>query len=186
MRQSRKAGLFDRGVKWVKYRYVYQLVKDLTGYTLSDWEIIETGTTQSGTSSFFGYDSYGIIMMSENNAPYCEAHYDFYLGRRDAISQLSPGTVYDKDYSPRLDRSVLAKTTVCSDGSYTISHQVLTSNYTNERYEYRVYTRIGFLRAAEGEYPDAKNGFTYVKTTDDGFTIMKDSNDKYYAYAKVE
>ena len=51
---------------------------------------------------------------------------------------------------------------------------------------YTVDEEIGAVFAAEGEYPDTENGYTYV-TISDGYTIMKDpSTGKYYAYLQEE
>lgn len=53
---------------------------------------------------------------------------------------------------------------------------------------YSIGGKLGTVRAANGEYPDADNGYTYITTayrTEGTFTIMRSSSNDYYAYLKV-
>ena len=172
MRHSRKAGLLNRGVMWIKHEC--DIYTEIDGYEVHQyaWKTIESGTNESIRRT--GYSLLPRIVWS---AYYGRYIYDQQGEQRD-ISVHEPGTIYIC-----IDPETVQMITVNTSGSYSIKEQEIS---TTPRYRdaYDIFQAIGSVRASDGEYPDAKNGYTYV-TIYDGYTIMNDNGD-YYAYKEAD
>lgn len=171
MRLSRKAGLLACGIRWIKYECTMKKVPDGTyDFGQSQWELTSSG--QDANYYVQGYSDYNI----EWNAT--RKRYEYIpAGTQAHATPAEPGTVY------YIEPTTIEQTTVTRSGSYAVySRDLLTVPHYNV--EYIAGDKIGYVKAASGDYPDAKNGYTYV-TEYDGYTIMKDGNGKYFAYKKA-
>ena len=168
---SRRGGLLSYGAAWDKYNYNFQVVKDLTGYKLSDWVTLGSGTFEGEWS---GHTSYKFEIV-----PHPSEHYDRYqfkaAGAGITVSKANPGTVYN------VDNLSLVRVTIDSEGNYTSERQTIESTYTNETWEWFVGNRIGVVRAKEGTYPDEGRSYSYY-TTEGDYIIMESPDKAKYAY----
>lgn len=163
MRLSRKAGLLACGIRWIKYACTRTGTQDgyVAGYTE---ETMAYGTNPSvwfqGTPGFkITWDGTKYVYEA--------------VGNDSRVDVDNPGTVYI------VRGTTMECYTVWSIGWYEIELCTLET-LPNYVYEYSVGDKIGSVRAAEGEYPDEKNGYIYVATSDE-YTIMKYAG-QYYAY----
>lgn len=168
MRLSRKAGLLTCGVKWIKYACTrkYELVGRYPE-NISGWERVDSGVDL--TARFEGYSSFGYAWDATTGQYIYEGTGNWTYCSLDHIASvyIAEGTT--------LYRWSMQTTGFWEKNKLTCR----TVNYYDYRYDHG--DKIGSVRAAEGEYPDAKNGYTYVTTTD-GYTIMTDGYGNYYAY----
>ncbi len=168
MRISRKAGLLDLRVRWVKHDCArHQVGTGAYENGQSVWQLIESG--KDANIWFQGTKGYEITW---DGSKYVYAP----SGADTSVSASNPGTVY------QANGTMLERYTVSSDGGYSVRTCTL---YTYPIYEvsYSVGDKIGAVRAEEGEYPDANKGYTYV-TTEGEYTIMRDADKNYFAYIK--
>lgn len=175
MRLSRKAGLLAGSIRWVKYRCA-QGIERQTWYEL--WPAANHGIIESGTDvegQWQGYTGYSVEL---NDAGYAYVYVS--NGIVGGVDATNPGTVYEigaTGVTPYLDTI-----TVDSSGNYTVHRKYL---YTQYYYKYTIdYSKEWYVRAADGEWPDADIGYTYEGTYN-GYTIMYARGAEYYAYAKV-
>lgn len=168
MRLSRKAGLLACGVRWVKYNCTKK-----TNTTGSHYLGVQNTVSQGwdddeyfqGLSSYTFNQTAGTVYAS---------------GDQSFTDKNHPGVVYEDDGSGK----TIYGYSVRSDGFWHIFRRDVKYETTTTT----TYTRdglVGTVRAAEGEYPDAKKGYTYV-TVYDGLTIMEDGAGNYYAYVQIE
>ncbi len=169
MRQSRRAGLVARYVRWEKYTCRRSRVQSGYSYYQTDWVTDESG--KNADIYVQGSTDYEIVF---SGGQYIYA----YAGDQSYVSAEEPGAVYD------VAGTKLYKMTVFgSDGSYRFEHRsVVTSPMCLDVYS--VESLVGTALASDGAYPDEGKGYTYV-TTEDEYTIMKDGDDNYFAYLKL-
>ena len=169
MRLSRKAGLYARGIRWLKYQCVIEKV--FTG----DYDWYQTGMRHESSGGnaadihlrFWGYTDYS-IQWDGDQYIYVPA------GEQKAVTAEQPGTVYE------IEGTTLYIDNVNQYGSYYVYSRELITEPVYED-EYLIGDLISQVRAKKDTYPDEKNGYTYV-TEYDGYTIMKDGKGKFYAY----
>lgn len=171
MRKSRKAGLFDRGVKWIKYACTrkYELVGRYPE-NIGGWERVSSGT--DATARFEGWSDFDYKWDTDTSQYIYEGTGFWTYCTVDHIE-----SVYIADGTS------LYRWSMQTTGFW--EKEKLTCRTCN-MYDYRYYPgdKIGFVRAVEGEYPSAKNGYTYVATKDK-YTIMTDGAGNYYAYKRA-
>ena len=164
---SRKAGLLTFGVRWTKYNCTRKT--NTTGsYVLGAQNTLSQGWDDQqyfqGFSSYTWNRTLGTVYAT---------------GNQSFVDKDHPGVVYEDDGTGKTLYGYAAR----GDGFWhTFSKTVKYETETTI-----TYTRgglVGTVRAAEGEYPDAKKGYAYV-TVYSGYTIMKDSAGNYYAYLKA-
>lgn len=155
------------GVRWTKYNCTKKT--NTTGsYFLGAQKAISQGWDNE--KYFQGFSGY--IWNRDSGTVYAS-------GAQSFVDKDRPGVVYEDDGSGK----TIYGYAVRGDGfwhtfSKTVGYETETTI---------TYTRnglVGTVRAAEGEYPDAKNGYTYV-TVYSGYTIMKDGAGNYFAYQKA-
>lgn len=172
MRLSRKAGLLACGVLWFKFECTENQVHDGTyNAAQTSWEFDDSD--QNVNIRYQGYPNYKYEWNASNQ------RYEYVpVGNETEVTPANPGTVY------WINPTTMDRYIVNSDGTYTVHRRTLLT-YPNYVLEYPVGDKIGSVRAAKDEYPDAKNGYTYV-TLYDGYTIMKDGAGNFYAYTTAE
>lgn len=165
MRLSRKAGVLSCGVIWVKY-YCSQRISTITQNFLGVQETVSSGNASD--KYFQGLTGY--TFDSEAGTVYASGDQGF-------VNTSNPGVVYENNGT---DRKSIYGYQVLSHGYWQIFTRTVRSETTTKT-TYDISGRVGSVIAAKGEYPDAKNGYTYV-TTEGAYTIMMDGDGNYFAY----
>lgn len=171
MRLSRKAGLLACGVRWDKYECSKNSRKEYD-YSETAWDLISAGVVDQG-DSMTGWTSYTFGRVS-NTYQYLTN------GSKVTITAPATGTVY-RPYGTYVEKEVWYES---AGGLAGELYKKTISTITSWEEYYDIGNRICSVRAAEGEYPDAKKGYTFVGT-EDGYTIMHDSDGNYFAYKKI-
>lgn len=171
MRLSRKAGLLACGVRWDKYECSKNSRKEYD-YSETPWELISSGAVDQG-DSMYGWPKYSFARVGS-------AYHYVTSGQQVTITAPATGTVY-RSYGTRVEKEVWYES---AGGLVGELYERTISTITSWEEYYDIGNRICSVRAAEGEYPDAKNGYTYVERVD-GYTIMKDGDGNYFAYVKI-
>ncbi len=172
MRLSRKAGALACDIRWIKYECTAEEYIKRTYYKQSAW-----GTSKRGTDVTKTYTGFHDYTIRQHMGEYIYVGYQPYI----TISVDNPGTAYTIDDHD--DFWTVNRYTIDSSGNYDEAGRVIFTKYEYAT-RYPVGEQVGAVYFANGEYPDAKNGYTYV-TVYNGYTIMKDSDRKYFAYEKA-
>ena len=178
MRISRKSGLLPCAVKWIKY--ACKLVEEPQyDYTETDWHMFRIA--DAADTSIRGYHNYGKAWFGDT----CYYYLEYPI---TTISADYYGTVYELEnsvggHSDTVIQHTIEASNEVSSGVVLKSYErTITRHLTGYVDGYEVEDEIGTVRAGKNEYPDEKNGYSYVTTTG-GYTIMK-GYDNYYAYKK--
>lgn len=167
---SRKAGLLTCGVRWVKYN-CDRVEETSKSYFLGAQQAISSGWDTSGKTYFQGFSSY--TFNSAKGTVYAS-------GDQSNTHMANPGVVYEDNGTS--GKSIYGY--ACRSDGFWHTFTRTVREETTYSYSYYVRENVGIVRAAAGEYPDAKQGYTYV-TVNKGYTIMKAPGGKYYAYKKA-
>ena len=177
MRHSRKAGLLTtRGVRWFKYEC--EVTKEpVYRQEETDWEFV----------SSIGVDDGYSITGSRDYTYISPDGLRYFAGADGTITITAPntGSVYRVTLGTTLERDSLV-----SDGAGGTNNEIHRKTLTNilVRYDtvYNIGAFIGSVRAAEGERPDAQNGYRYVGVSAGRIIIMQDGDGNYYAYTQTK
>lgn len=162
---------FSSGVPWKKYNCT-KSSKQVTTNTLG--AAVQTASGTSLTKEFMGKTSYTFDKTAGT----------VYASGSDSIIAIgNPGTVYANNNMALSGTSIYVHK-ITSTGKWTTSTRTVETT-TSTVTTYTCGSLIGTVYAAEGAYPDAAIGYTYV-TVYNGYTIMKDSSGNYYAYLQEE
>ena len=162
---------FLSGIPWMKFHFIRNEYVTET-YVLNELVYVSDGTDFN--KSFTGYHTY--TFDRENGTVYAS-------GELLTVDVNHPGGVYvDAEY---YGSNSVHYCRINASGYWNISRRYV-GVITETTVECTIGDSVGTVLAAEGEYPDANLGYTYVDVYD-GYTIMQDPDaGDYYAYLLEE
>ena len=160
-----------KGYKWKKYN----CTTSVQAYQYWD----QTGFYEYERGKLYSHMGFGGYTSYAWN-PYSGTFTGF--GTYFSLNGGMSGTVYQTG-SGSTCKQIVATDNGDGTSDYVSYHNDAVGPYTGYEIVYNVGSYVGDSFASDGERPDASRGYTYV-TSYNGYTIMKDSSGKLFAYVK--